>query len=87
MKLTTSMPRDPERAASRWHVEWLIARRPYAPWHGIAITRYAPHVVVRGCLFSQIAWDVAFTQVGLAREPAVSAYEMTLEGTVSERVA
>ena len=84
---------DAVRAALRgepdtdgWHVDWRVADRPHEPWHGLAISRFQPHVVVHVRLFGQLVWDVAFTTVALSREPDISAYEIDLTHADGERV-
>jgi hypothetical protein len=69
-----------------WRVDWLIARRPHEPWHGLAIRELTPHVVVEVRLFGQIAWDVTFVTVGLAFPPRATVYEIELDGAMDERL-
>jgi ATP-dependent exoDNAse (exonuclease V) alpha subunit len=69
-----------------WQVEWLIAARPHEPWHGIAIRKLTPQVVVEIRLFGQISWDVTFTTVALTSAPRATVYEIALDGETDERL-
>jgi hypothetical protein len=78
---------DPIRTAllgsadqSGWETTWLLARRPHEPWHGLALTQLRPRAVVHVRLFGQLAWDVAFTGIAFGTKPAVSTYEIRLDG-------
>jgi hypothetical protein len=49
-----------------WHVEPYWTRNP-APWHGLAIQKAEPHVVVYVRLFADLIWLVHFERIALTQ--------------------
>jgi hypothetical protein len=69
-----------DKSSVAWRVESFIVRaRGHEPWHGLAVDKTTPHIVVQVRLFAHHAWQVEFLRVTCTAGTPVRSYRLELD--------